>query len=401
MRLLPVLLPFFFLSSFATAAERTIVLTDVDADVHHEQILISSKDVGALGEWSVRKKTLRGGKQEGVDMITIDNGAMQIVVLPTRGMGIYEVKKGDIRLGWDSPVEEIVHPNLIDLESRGGLGWLEGFNEWMVRCGLEFAGHPGKDGDADMTLHGKIQNIPAKKVEVFWDGNRVGVRGVVLEKFFYGPKLALTAEVSTASGSSSFQISDTIKNHGAYEQEFQIIYHGNYGSSILEEGAVAVVPAKTITPMTDNAAEAIDQYHVYKGPTPGFSEEVYLVEPFADKDGNTTVLLHDKAGKLGTTVSWNVKELPYFTQWKNTPPEAEGYVTGLEPATGYPFTRRVERHYDRVPKLAPGASRTFTLDFGIQEGAEAVAKAKRQIESIIDGRESKVVKTPPEIPEEE
>ena len=44
-----------------------------------------------------------------------------------------------------SPVEEIVHPKYIDLESRGGLGWLEGFNEWMVRCGLEFAGHPGED----------------------------------------------------------------------------------------------------------------------------------------------------------------------------------------------------------------------------------------------------------------
>jgi len=220
------------------------VLTDVDAGVHQELTLISSKDVGALGDWSVRKMTLRGGKQEGVDMITIDNGAMQIVVLPTRGMSIYEIKKGAIRLGWDSPVEEIVHPNLIDLESRGGLGWLEGFNEWMVRCGLEFAGHPGKDGKADTTLHGKIQNIPAKKVEVFWDGDRVGVRGVVLEKFFHGPKLELVAEVSTASGSSDLRISDTIKNHGAHDQEFQLIYHGNYGSSILEEGAVAVVRRK-------------------------------------------------------------------------------------------------------------------------------------------------------------
>ena len=45
----------------------------------------------------------------------------------------------------DSPVKEVVHPSHIDLESRGGLGWLEGFNEWMVRCGLEFAGHPGTD----------------------------------------------------------------------------------------------------------------------------------------------------------------------------------------------------------------------------------------------------------------
>ena len=85
-------------------------------------------------------------------------------------MSVYEVKQGDVRLGWNSPVEEIVHPKYIDLESRGGLGWLEGFNEWMVRCGLEFAGHPGEDtfttntgGEAsmDLSLHGKIGNIPA------------------------------------------------------------------------------------------------------------------------------------------------------------------------------------------------------------------------------------------------
>ena len=123
-----------------------------------------------------------------------------------------------------------------------------------------------------------------------------------------------------------------------------------------------------------------------------------MVEPFADKDGKTSVLLHDKAGNLGTTVSWNVDELPYFTQWKNTSPKAEGFVTGLEPATGYPFTRRVERHYGRVPVLAPGASRSFTLDFTIEEGAEAVAKAKRTIETILDGRATEVVKNPPEIP---
>ena len=60
-------------------------------------------------------------------------------------MGILDVKMDGVRLGWNSPVKEVVHPSHIDLESRGGLGWLEGFNEWMVRCGLEFAGHPGTD----------------------------------------------------------------------------------------------------------------------------------------------------------------------------------------------------------------------------------------------------------------
>ena len=157
---------------------------------------------------------------------------------------------GDLRLGWNSPVKEVVHPSFIDLESRGGLGWLEGFNEWMVRCGLEFAGHPGKDqfidntgskAELDLTLHGKIQNIPASNYQVIVDPeppHRIRLRGTVFESFFYGPKLKLVTEISTLPGSEEFQISDQITNEGSSFQEFQLIYHGNYGSSILEEGAL-------------------------------------------------------------------------------------------------------------------------------------------------------------------
>src|SRR3954462_4663083 len=63
--------------------------------------------------WSVHKFTLHGGKQEGVDVIEVNNGRMQIAVCPTRGMGILWAKLGDVRLGWDSPVKETVHPNYV------------------------------------------------------------------------------------------------------------------------------------------------------------------------------------------------------------------------------------------------------------------------------------------------
>ena len=107
--------------------------------------------------------------------MTIDNGRLKMVVVPTRGMSILGVTMGPLRLGRDSPVREVVHPSLINLHDREGLGWLDGFNEWLVRCGLEFAGHPGIDTFRDntgatserrLTLHGKIGNIPASEVTV-------------------------------------------------------------------------------------------------------------------------------------------------------------------------------------------------------------------------------------------
>ncbi len=70
-------------------------------------------------DWSVKKFRLHGGKQEGVDVIAVDNGKLVLTVVPTRGMGILEVKMGEIRLGWDSPVKEVVNPAFINLQGRG------------------------------------------------------------------------------------------------------------------------------------------------------------------------------------------------------------------------------------------------------------------------------------------
>jgi hypothetical protein len=375
-----------------------------------ESILTSSSNHSGKqfsSPWSVTRKTLSGGKQEGVELLTLDNGRLKIRIIPTRGMGILDVTMDGIRLGWDSPVKEVVHPSHIDLESRGGLGWLEGFNEWMVRCGLEFAGHPGTDqfmnntGDPatlDLTLHGKIQNIPASSYEVLVDPDpphRIRIRGTVYESFFYGPKLKLVTEVSTTPGSDTFRISDLITNEGSSPQEFQLIYHGNYGSSILEKGAMVYAPASSITPMNDNAARSLDSWSTYLGPTNNYVEQVYLLEPLGDGNSSAMALLVNQNADLGTSVRWNVSELPYLTIWKNTASEEDGYVTGIEPATSYPFNRRIERKYGRVPKLAAGESRSFTLDFGIHIGNDQVGELMNEATDRQSISPLQVIQEPP------
>lgn len=93
--------------------------------------------------WSVRKIHYFGGKQEQVNVVWIDSGKLQIALIPTRGMGILSVLMDGKRvLGGDSPVKDIVHPNFSNRNSRSGLGWLEGFNEWLCRCGMEWNGQP-------------------------------------------------------------------------------------------------------------------------------------------------------------------------------------------------------------------------------------------------------------------
>jgi hypothetical protein len=70
---------------------------------------------------------------------------------------------------------------------------------------------------------------------------------------------------------------------------------------------------------------------------------------------------------LGTSVRWNLSELPYLTVWKNTAAQEDGYVTGIEPATGYPFNRKVEPKYGRVPMIQPGETRSLLSILSIQK----------------------------------
>ncbi|MCB9767942.1 MAG: aldose 1-epimerase family protein [Candidatus Omnitrophica bacterium] len=357
---------------------------------------------------SIRKDVLHGGKQEGVDVIHVDNGKLRFTMIPTRGMGIYEVVSGDLRLGWNSPVKEIVHPSFINLSSRGGLGWLEGFNEWMVRCGLEWVGHPGEDkfinnvGDEavmDLTLHGKVANIPASEVEVVIDEeppHTIRVRGRVDERMFYGPQLELWTEISTTPGSLQLTVTDRLVNEGADDQEFQMLYHTNFGPPLLEKGAEFVAPIREVTPFNEHAAQSIDRAAVYDGPTPGFVEQVYCMELYAGDDDLTQVMLKNASGNRGVSMSFSVEELPFLTQWKNLPALDAGYVTGIEPGTSFPHNRQIEREKGRVPKLKPGESRQFQIAFEVLPDPSSVQKSLEKIKRIQGGKETKVNRKPEE-----
>lgn len=384
------------------------ILTSVDRQIHLDAWQVTHRDLGtdSAKPWSVRKSTLHGGKQEGVDVVTVDNGRLSFVVIPTRGMSVLEVRLGDIRLGWNSPVKEVVHPQFINLQSRGGLGWLEGFNEWMVRCGLEWAGHPGKDSfinntgdkaEMDLTLHGKIGNLPASEVEVLIDRappHRIRIRGRVDERMFYGPKLELWTEISTEPGSASYRIEDSIRNLSAYDQEFELIYHSNYGPPLLEQGSRFIGAVKQITPFNAHAAKGVGSFAEYAGPTKGFIEQVYVIAPAVDEKNRTTVMLRNAGANKAVTLAYSVDQLPYFTLWKNTTALEEGYVTGLEPGTSSPANRSIERAAGRLAKLKPDETRKFAIDFTIYDNPQAIERETARINALAGGRQMQVNSQP-------
>ena len=94
-----------------------------------------------------------------------------------------------------------------------GIGWLDGFDELLVRCGLESNGAPEfqPDGRLRYGLHGKIANIPAHKVEVAIDGDagRIAIRGTVDEARLFGSKLRLETSIETEVGRPGLVVSAT------------------------------------------------------------------------------------------------------------------------------------------------------------------------------------------------
>ena len=349
---------------------------------------VVAEDQASSG-WSIRKGMFREGVSNGVEVVEVRNGDFSFCILPTRGMGIWHAHLGETRIGWDSPVQSPVHPSYVNLQSRNGLGWLDGFNELLCRCGLSFNGPPGRDEavgspiESDLTLHGKIANLPAHSVEVIHgDGQTVGVRGVINESTLFGPNLQLESTITTQLGQKSLQVKDVITNCGSASTELELLYHINVGHPVIGEGSKFALPASRVVPRDSRAAEDIETYLKYLGPTVGYTEQVYFFESLGDEANKSRALLQNQTGDFGVSVQFDRQQLPCFSQWKCTQATADGYVTGLEPGTNYPNFKSFERRNGRVKTLEPRESYTVELSLEIHSSSEEVRATLGEIERL-------------------
>lgn len=380
----------------------THTLTDLTRDVWTE----SFSERGA--DWSVSKRVLRGGRRDGVELVEVDNGSLSFKVVPTRGMGLWKGAYQGRRLGWDSPIRDgPVHPSLVRPIESGGIGWLDGFDEWLVRCGLSHNGAPFEETipAADGThrhvvhaLHGPIGNTPAHylAVEIDEPAGSIAVEGRTIEGRLFASTIELTTRYVTTLGSNRLLVRDEFRNLGDRAIDFQILYHWNFGPPYLEAGARWAAPLAEIAPRNPHAATNLNSFDLYEGPRPGFEEQVFLCKLIGDGPGGRSLaLLRDAQGEHGVVLRFSTAELPCFIVWKNTGGPRDGYVTGLEPSTNYPNPFPFEKNRGRTVALAPDASRVAETTLEILEGSKAVAEAVAEIAEL-QRRAAPVVHSKPE-----
>jgi len=339
---------------------------------------------------SVSLKTLQHGLSAGVDVVTINNGKLEVHVLLTRGMNIWKAfwhgSDGPEEIGWSAPVRGPVHPKYVPLSEPSGLGWLDGFDEFFVRCGLESNGAPEFDEQGKLLypLHGRIGNKPAHKVELTVDDvtGEIELTGWVDEVRFHFLKAGLKTTLKMQKDGPGFEIIDEITNLSASQAEVQMLYHVNFGQPLLDGGSQVVVPVAELVPRNAHAASGIDSWDSYLAETPGYDEQVYFAKLHADADGQTQSLLKNAHGTRGAVLRFNTKQLPCFTLWKNTTAVEDGYVTGIEPGTNFPNPRSFEGEKGRVIKLDGKASTTLNLGFEYCPNEAAVDAAEAAVKKL-------------------
>jgi hypothetical protein len=381
----------------------TFTLTDVTHEVWVESLAIDASELG-LGEeapWSVSKRRLRGGRRDGVDLIVVDNGALRFSVVPTRGMGLWKGFYLGNYLGWESPITDgPVHPALVNLASSGGLGWLDGFDELMARCGLENNGAPfevkavkpdGSETHATYGLHGRIANIPASYVAVHVGTDadaphEIVVEGHVEESRLFGPQVRMETRFTTTPLSNSLVVRDEFVNLKDQPVEIQILYHWNFGPPFLDRGARFVAPIQSVTPRDARAQEGLVRHDTYGGPEPGSTEQVYFYELHGQAEPGslspTLAMLRNQAGDKAVVLRFHRDQLPAFTLWKNTAGLRDGYVTGLEPGTNYPNPRPFEQAHNRVVTLPVGGRYLAETTLEVLASADEVAAVEAEIQRL-------------------
>jgi hypothetical protein len=291
-----------------------------------------------------------------------------------------------------------VHPSLVPIHDPSGLGWLEGFDELLVRCGLESNGAPEHDENGRLLhpLHGRIANLPADGLEIEYDevSGRLELVGEIRESRLFFSNFRLRSRIRVHAGHAEVEVLDDVTNERSTPATMQLLYHINIGPPILEADSTLVAPIRELAPKDELSAGEIDQWDRYDKPQSGYTERVYFADLASDDANLTSVLLRNAAGDQGVGVTFGTKTLPHLVVWKNTADTADGYVTGLEPATNFPNPRSYEASQGRVVELGPEETASFRVTLLPLSDAESVAAMEERIRKITGDQATTIHRQP-------
>ena len=252
---------------------------------------------------------------------TLGDGDVTVDVLPDRGLDLATAAFRGTRFSWESPLGHIPWQGDFARSFGGGL---------LVTCGLRNAGAASEG----QPLHGWYSSQAARDVEL----GRTRAGGRVVDGEVPGPVLELTREIVVES--SRIRVTDVVRNVGPVEEAAPLLYHVNLLWDSLDVDSSSVVPR-------DDDARAGD----WRSEGPPGPERVY------EHVGATHATV--SIGAIRIQINTN---MPRLWQWIHP----SFGVLGIEPANCSVLGRGHDRAEGRLPSLAPGESRSTSLEISLE-----------------------------------
>lgn len=284
----------------------------------------------------------------------VNGGGIEFELYPDRALDIGQVTVDGMPIAWISPTGK-TGPEAAEQADQG---WLRTFGGGLLAtCGLDTFGPPAEDDGETLGQHGRIGTERATVTRALANHTGVVVEGQVRQAKVFGEHLVLQRRISSAAGSDTILIEDTVTNESFREQPHMVLYHLNLGWPLLGENTTIDIPAVQVTPRDEDAAAGLDERTRFGAPTPDYREQVFAHELAG---GTSCIRVANPDNGLSFELEVNADTLPYVFQWKMM--GQANYALGIEPAnTPNLFGRPAARAAGELPMLAPGESVSYRL----------------------------------------
>lgn len=308
----------------------------------------------------VEEHLLLNGKGSGMKLFEVHTAAgIDMAVSPDRCCDIARLRYKAVNLSYLSPCGFVAPSYYDSIEAN----WLKSFTAgFLTTCGLNNVGSPNTDCGERLPLHGTICNTPAE--HAWWEEaeDAYVIHGEMSDETIFDRKLRLCRKITVSKTEAVFIIEDTIENRGDRKQPLEILYHMNMGYPLLDEDSIIDIPALSVVPRDDHAAEDIANCLRMEKPQAGYVERCYY-HKFAP--GEQTVSITQPKNGIQLSITFDSRSLDGFVEWKMM--GVRDYVLGLECGNCYPDGRDVMRRTGMLKFLDPGQKISYRVKVNVSD----------------------------------
>lgn len=341
------------------------------------------KHVGNMQQVAnIRNMTIQEGRANNLRVVEVTNGPMQYLIMADKCLDIATLNYKGTNISFMAK-PGLNGRNAYDthgLEAqRSIIGGL------FFTCGFENICAPYKT----YPMHGRMRTTPAEHIcsDAFWQDDTyvLKVSGEMREAELFGENLVLRREIVSKYGSNRIEICDKIINEGFRQEPMMLMYHCNFGYPLLQEGTELVLPTKKVTPREKWSANYVAEYCRMPAPMDNMQEQVFLHDLASDEQGNTFAAIVNRELQLGVRIEFNVKQLPWFMEWKSI--SSGDYVVGLEPSNSCVYGRTYHEKRGNLHMIHPQEEQVVCWSFTILDGASQINSTEEDCNVLLTRRD--------------